>query len=558
MDFKQLTIKQMKSTFHIYKIKALILSCLAMVLCYACSNDDDQTYDRTRLFGPVLNEDLYAIDNTVIVDIAKFKDAVNYTVEVSRDSFATIEYTIKTDTSFVVVDKATVGEDLFWNMLYQVRAQAHADDATFDSKVSDFGSVRTQRFPSILNDPASYDVTDTQARVTWSLIGAPVTGIQVFAADDFRLENPLYSERPVTAEEQEAGEAIVEGLDPETEYQIAIYSDTTLRGWVNYTTKVADIDPTSPGVIDIREDENPDAVINALSAAPDNAIILVKRGVVYNAPSTAIDKSVTIQAAYGFGEEKAKLIFDGNFDVADGANVGHLRFVGLELRGTDWGGKYVMNMSKEASLGEMSFEDCYITNFRGVLRQKDNANTINNYIINNCVIDSINGYGLVSVDNNAAKLNNFSITNSSVNHTIYFVVSKNNFETLNIRDCSIANTPETGRQLLRFREAGQNNVTNGISIVNSVFGHSWDQTGEGNYGIKGIEGLEDTNFELLNNYSTKNFSFTGNEIPGFPVANYANEQTDLWVDLDTNDFHYKDKGFRGRYDAGDTNFRDKL
>ncbi len=557
MDFNIINTKPMKKSYNIFNIKVLLLCGLSVLLLYACSNDEE-IFEKTRLFGPVLNEDLHSIDNTIIVDIAKFKDAVNYTVEVSRDTFKSVEYTIKVDTNYVVINKKSVGKELFWNMLYQVRSKAHAQDIAYDSKVSDFGSVRTQRFESILNSPASYDVTDIAARVNWALIGAAVTGIKVFSADDLLLEEPLFEERVVTAEEQKIGVAIVADLSPETTYQIAIYSDIKLRGWVNYTTRPADIDPTAPAVIDIRGDESPAAVINALASAPNNSIILVKRGAQYDAPSVALDKSVTIQAAYGFGIEKAKLLFDGNFDVADGANVGHLRFIGLELRGKDWGGKYVMNMSKTATLDEMSFEDCYITNFRGILRQKDKANVLNNYIINNCIIDSINGYGLVSVDNNLAKLNNMKLTNTSVNRAISFIVSKNNFETLLISDCSIANSPETGGQLLNFKNTGQNNVINGVKLTNSIFGHSWDRAGEGSYGIQGIAGLDETNFQLLNNYSTKNFFFTKGEIPGFPVANYTNTQKDLWVDVNINNFYIKDKGFRGSYDAGDSKFRDKL
>ena len=49
---------------------------------------------------------------------------------------------------------------LYEVITYQVRAKAHAADSQFDSKVADLGNVRTQRFPTILNIPAVYDVTD--------------------------------------------------------------------------------------------------------------------------------------------------------------------------------------------------------------------------------------------------------------------------------------------------------------------------------------------------------------------------------------------------------------
>ena len=125
------------------------------------------------------------------------------------------------------------------------------------------------------------------------------------------------------------------------------------------------------------------------------------------------------------------------------------------------------------------------------------------------------------------------------------VQSRNNSQSLVIESCTFANFINTGARFLRYRGGdGNNNVANGIQIRNSIFGHSWDQSGEGVYGIQGVgEGLESTNFELLNIYSTSNFSFNeGKEIPGFPVGNYSGTQDDLWKDVDNNDFNFKDTG----------------
>src|SRR5699024_8912850 len=208
--------------------------------------------------------------------------------------------------SFVTIDKTLVGEELFWNTLYQIRVTAHAADPQYDSKVSELGNVRTQRFPTILNIPKSYDVTDVAARVSWTPTGAAVTSMQVFAAEDLKLSTPLMDPISVSAEQQTAGESFVYGLEPETQYQIAIYSGEEIRGWVNYTTKKQGIDPNSPNVIDLTEDESPTAVANAVASAADGAIILVKRGVTYDLPEEDLTKSITIQAAYGFGPQKAK------------------------------------------------------------------------------------------------------------------------------------------------------------------------------------------------------------------------------------------------------------
>ncbi|TRZ43698.1 DUF5123 domain-containing protein [Robertkochia solimangrovi] len=559
----------MSKNKSIFNLRSLFFVGISMLLLYACNNDDDQTYEQTRLFRPVLNEDLYSVGNTIIVNMGKLKSAVGYTLEVSRDTFQTVDYTIEIDTNYVEINKDLVGEELFWNTLYQVQATAHAEDPQYDSKVSELGNVRTQRFPTILNIPAVYDVTDIAARVTWEVAGAAVTGIKVFAATDLRLEEPLFDETPVSEEENLAGEGFVYGLSPETEYQIAIYSGEDLRGWVNYTTKLADVDPTDPNVIDLREDESPEAVANAVAMAPDGAIILVKRGVSYDLPEDALDKSITIRAAYGFGEKKARLYTTGNWNIAGGSNIDHIHFVDLEIRGADYSGDYVFNPNtSDVYVRELLFDNCQIGTFRGIMRIRGTVE-IDNYKIMNSVVDSIGGYGLATADTDpagagetqTARFNNIIFENSTFNKIDTGIQSRNNSQTLVIESCTFANFINTGGRLFRYRGGdGNDNVISGITISNSIFGHSWDQSDSESYGIQGIgQGLGNTPISLSNIYSTANFSFnSGSEIPGFPVANYSGTQDDLWVDPANNDFNIQDNGFSGKYDTGDPRWRVKL
>lgn len=545
-------------------IKTVFLVLLGVILFNACDKDDDLGFEKTRLFRPVLNEDLYSIGNAIVVDMAKLKAANSYTLEVSRDTFRNVEYTIVVDTNFVEINRDLIGEELFWNTLYQVRATAHAADPQFDSKAADLGNVRTQRFPTILNVPASFDVIDNAARVTWTLAGAPVTEIRVYAGDDLRLDNSLF-EVPVSEEEQQAGEIIIDGLEPSTEYQVAIYSGDELRGWVKYTTKVQDIDPTAPGVIDIREDESPGAVSNAVASAPDGAIILVKRGVAYDFPQDNLDKSITIRAAYGFGEQKATLYTTGNWDIADGSNIGHIRFVGLELRGEDYTGDYVFNPNRsDIYVGEISFEDTKITNFRGVMRIRGTIE-VNEFIISNSVVDSIGSYGILTTDTNpsdppTARVNNIKLVNSTFNKIQAGITSRNNSQSILIENSTFANFIQSGNYIFRYRGGeGNDNVTNGIEIRNSIFGHGWDEAEGGeNWSIRGMQGLENTTFNIVNVYSTSDFEFSGNEIPGFPVGNYSGTQQQLWVSPPENNFNFRDNGFSGRFDTGDPRWRARL
>lgn len=556
----------MKNKNNILRIKALLMLCFSIVMFNACNKDDDQSVvEETRLFRPVLNEDLFSEGNTIIVNMGTLKRAVGYTLEVSRDTFASIDYTIQTDTSYVEINKAAVGEDLFWNTLYQVRATAHAENSEFDSKLSDLGNVRTQRFPTILNLPASYDVIDVAARVTWTPLGAPVTGMRVFAATDLKLSTPLFSETPVATEEQEVGESFVNGLDPETEYQIAIYSGEDIRGWVNYTTKIADIDPNGPGVIDIRDNESASAVEDAVISAPDGAIILVKRGITYDLPSTPLEnKSITIRGAYGFGEQKARLYTTGNWNIASGSNIDHIRFIDLELRGADYSGDYIFNPSSgDTNVNEVLFENCKIGTFRGIMRLRGTNAVVNNYEIRNSIVDSIGGYGLFTTDTNpgdpqTATVNNIKLVNSTFNKLQFGFTSRNNSESILIESCTFANY----NNLFRYRGGdGNNNVSNGIEIKNSIFGRSWDEADAGPpYTIRGVyEGLSDTTFDVGNTWATSDLTWAdGGEIPGLPSFTSTSSQEELWLDTAVNDFNFKNSGFGGRFDAGDPRWRVKL
>lgn len=557
-----------KNRFTLYAAIALT-SCMALI--YGCK--EDEVYPETRLFMPVLHEDLSSVGNTIIVDIAKIKKAVSYTLEVSRDTFETIDYTIESDTNYIVLDDELLsGDPLFWNMLYQLRVTAHADDPQFDSKPSDLGSVRTKSFPTILKTPATYDIIDVAAKVQWETAGSgdPVTGIKAFAGSDLKLITPLL-EVDVDETEQAAGLKLLEGLTPGTNYQVAIYSDGELRGWVEYTTLPADIDPTAAGVVDIRADESPGAVVTAVAGAADGSIILVKRGVKYDMPTVAINKSITIRAAYGFGPKKAQLYnTNGNWNIAGGSTIDHIRFVDLELRGGNFGGTYVFNPATDnVSVSEILFENCTINTMRGIMRIRNNNVVIDNFKIINCRVDSISGYGIFTADQDpngspstTARVNNFVLQNSTFNRVQAGITSRNNSQSILIENCTFSNmiTTESSNYIINYRgSAGNNDVVNGITIRNSIFGPGWNSGGTGTNNIRGKNGLPNTPITVVNTYATSDWAFVATyEIAGFPSAVYSGTKTDLWANPAGNDFTIKDSGFAGRYSTGDPRWRMKL
>jgi hypothetical protein len=331
---------------------------------------------------------------------------------------------------------------------------------------------------------------------------------------------------------------------------------------------VQDIDPAATGVIDIRESTDPQAVANAVATAAEGAIILVKRGVSFDLPTTALNKSITIRAAYGFGEQKARLYTTTNWNIAGGSTIDHIRFIGLELRGDDYAGDYIFNpSSNDIAVSEVLFEDCEIGTLRGIMRIRGTNVVINNFKIINSIVDSLGSYGIFTTDtdpnasNPTARVNNIVLQNSTFNKLQAGITSRNNSQSIVIDGCTFANLVQAGSSnyIFRYRGGnGNNDVANGISIRNSIFGHGWDEANTKVYSVRGKEGLPNTSIELINNYSTSDFSFIATyEITGFPAGN-ASAQDALWTNAANNNFNFKDSGFAGRFDTGDPRWRVKL
>ncbi|HOY51766.1 MAG TPA: hypothetical protein PLX49_08360, partial [Prolixibacteraceae bacterium] len=76
-------------------IPVLLLLFAGMFWMVAC--EEEEVYPRTRLFMPVLNEELSAEQNNILVNMARMKEAVSYKLEISRDTFKTIDYTVTVD-----------------------------------------------------------------------------------------------------------------------------------------------------------------------------------------------------------------------------------------------------------------------------------------------------------------------------------------------------------------------------------------------------------------------------------------------------------------------------
>lgn len=75
-----------------------------------------------------------------------------------------------------------------------------------------------------------------------------------------------------------------------------------------------------------------------------------------------------------------------------------------------------MNGSKAGTIDQLAFYNCEISSLRGVIRTKDNGLFMKNIVFENCVIDSINGYGVINVGVNYS-LESLRILNTTISNT---------------------------------------------------------------------------------------------------------------------------------------------
>ena len=161
-----------------------------------------------------------------------------------------------------------------------------------------------------------------------------------------------------------------------------------------------------------------------------------------------------------------------NFNITSGSLIDSIVFSDLTLRGTDYASKYVFNINTACTIGKIRFDNCWAEIFRGVVRTQSQPAIINAFEVNNCIIDSIAGYGLLTVDVATSKADVITVTNSTFYKMEKVITSRNNSTSLLIDNCTFNEAPtgSSSAYYIDYSIAGTNNVTNGITVNNCIFG----------------------------------------------------------------------------------------
>lgn len=547
-----------------YTILPIVFFAALLVLMSSCEKEERE-YEETRLFRPALNNALSAKLNTIIIELAKMKEAISYKFEISQDSFKTAPlYTFTTDTTYVIVDKNLVGEELEYNSLYQIRVTANAADPQFNSKPASLGAVRTEPLPSIQLAARAFDVTDVLARVRWTPSGLPIDQVKVFNATDKKLRTALGT-YTVSAGQNTAGEVIIDKLTPATSYLVAIYSAGSLRGFVDYKTLEKGVYPGDPNVIDLTTTEDPTALQTAMASVAEGSIILLKKGVRYNFPTTSLSTSITVKGAYDLTEAKAQIYSTGDWRIATGVTINQIVFDDIDIIGSDPGAVYVFNINNSGApttITNLTFNNCTITSLRGIARLRSDS-FIKNFTISNSTVYNIGSYGVFTTDTDGADkaaIDHIKLLNSTFYQMSFIATSRTNSQSFLIDGCTLNEFTEAGQRTFRYRGgAGRNDIVGGLTISNSVWGAGWDKAASGNKTVTFKEGLPNTAVSVLNTWATSDFSAAaGSELPGFPALNYSGTATKLWKDPSKGNFTIADAAFAGKSSSGDPRWRVKL
>ncbi len=522
-------------------ISWLFVSVLIVITAVSCTKTEGiKPANLPRQFTPGdINIDKTQTSATLSWSHVFSTKATTYTIQLSDDStFAGTPLLSKViDTNSIVLTDTILQP----RKVYFARVKANAVGSSAESRYwlvsSRFSITGEQIFQALTVS----DIIDNGVLLKWN----PTPGLTTIVLTP--LAGGTAKTINLTAADLTASQRIVSGLSANTNYSAEIFSGTRSRGYLVFKTTA----PLTGNIVDLRDfTGRPNLLMDTLPVVPAGSIILLKRGETYNISTTTnIDKTISIRSGADLtaASTKAIIYFTSNFNFGAGAAIDSIEFNDLYMYSSDYSGKYVFNTTNDATVGKLKFLNSTIEIFRGVARIQKGNTTVSNYIINNCVIDSLSNYGLLTVDNATCKVDNVSVTNSTIYKAERIIVSsKNTLNSVTIKNCTFNEAPYSNGTYY-IVDAGSGNVSGGIAISNSIFGRG--KTNGDSTSVKEIRVGSGTTISSSFNYETSDRVISS--APITPVIVYTGTSYDLWEDPNAGNFQIKDRSFAGRTSAGD-------
>lgn len=459
-----------------------LLSCFSGLMT-SCSDDDDA--GSKVLLRPVTAMEI--VQNKAYLSWKSVEGATEYIVEVYK-VVNKGEELYKTET--VPGDRSSCVIDLDWEENYKFKVKCEGN-----GRLSGYWETEVT---GILYRPLSIELgeartIDTQALISWTpndtvvitaLTAVPM-GLETVNSQDIKVYN-------VSSEEYLAGSKIIDDLTPETSYRVSLYSgdeqsSDTYQARIEVKTAVTenlDEDYGTANRIDLRNEAFDPDYFNKLdwNSLAEGTTFVLPAGKTYvlNSGETVIEFAhsvhfVTPQTL----EDYPTFSFDNAFRIVEGGVVDKVTFKRVNLRASkslsevadnSLSGKQVICPESDVFLiNTIDFTNCYIENFRSIVRSKKATGNVGAIAFKECTINAIGNQGIVSTDGkNGNYINDVSFDECTITNICGIADLRNSSsgKSISITNTTFCYAPMENSFLFRV------DPSIAVKIENCVFGGS--------------------------------------------------------------------------------------
>ena len=459
-----------------------LLSCFSGLMT-SCSDDDDA--GSKVLLRPVTAMEI--VQNKAYLSWKSVEGATEYIVEVYK-VVDKGEELYKTET--VPGDRSSCVIDLDWEENYKFKVKCEGN-----GRLSGYWETEVT---GILYRPLSIELgeartIDTQALISWmpndtvvitALTAVPM-GLETVNSQDIKVYN-------VSSEEYLAGSKIIDDLTPETSYRVSFYSgdeqsSDTYQARIEVKTAVTenlDEDYGTANRIDLRNEAFDPDYFNKLdwNSLAEGTTFVLPAGKTYvlNSGETVIEFAhsvhfVTPQTL----EDYPTFSFDNAFRIVEGGVVDKVTFKRINLRASkslsevadnSLSGKQVICPESDVFLiNTIDFTNCYIENFRSIVRSKKATGNVGAIAFKECTINAIGNQGIVSTDGkNGNYINDVSFDECTITNICGIADLRNSSsgKSISITNTTFCYAPMENSFLFRV------DPSIAVKIENCVFGGS--------------------------------------------------------------------------------------
>ncbi|MBO4607918.1 MAG: hypothetical protein J5682_08475 [Prevotella sp.] len=474
----------------LYKTMLLLMVATVGMGTFVSCNDDDDLAKADALFRPIISDDNIemGLDDNLVpymnVKWDNYTDANQYTISVEPADGSVAPKEITTS------ELSCHFDGLEYDKEYFIYISAANTNTGLKSKAYSL-TATTPDYPTSLSTLQATDIIDIAVRVRWT------PGVYYDRLRILNDDGEVVTEVTLTEEDNAAAQKVVYGLSPKTSYRVEAYAGDSYKGKKRFTTAASEL--FSGEVIDLRGlDEDTawkwfsvgsgSAYTNTLDSLIKNGYqdkditIVLEGGTKYRIATIELPSTTgTITFVTGLSlAGEAQMGVEGNFRVAGSSEVGGVVFDKIFFTDTEnkprtdshYGATYIFNMNQSGgNIGTVKFTNCSIKYKRGICRIQTAA-TIQNVIIDNCIIDSISGYGITNADNGKADIQNVKITNTTVSNAEKICVGTKGLQpnSLVVENCTFVYTIADAKPFFDFKSSNWSSFQDKFVFKNCLIG----------------------------------------------------------------------------------------